>query len=401
MKILHTSDWHLGKQLQKIDFEEDLNLFFEWLLSTIKLEQIDVLLMSGDLFDQANPSQAALNQYYRFLSSSIPTGCKFIITGGNHDSAAVLNAPKSLLHQLDISVIGGACENLEDVFLVIEKKNEKIVVAAIPFLKEKDIRLATESESYADKIEKIKEGLGNYFKKVNSYYSANYTKIPFIVMAHLYVQGVESSESEREIQIGNQAGVSSTIFGKIPHYVALGHIHKPQTVGGSEHIRYSGSPISLSFSEREDKKQIVIIETENENLKSIKTINIPTFRKLISVSGTLKEIKQTLEKNNTYNLLPTLIEIIVEEEHYSSTLLCEVSDLVMDQPYEFLKIVKQKVVFKNQLRKTGQLLEPNAQLSDFTTTQLFEKRLDQEPDIENKEELLLAFKELLENMHNN
>src|SRR5690625_5906363 len=101
MKVLHTSDWHIGKQLHKFDLSEDLQLFFDWLFSVIESEKIDLLLVSGDIFDQANPSQAAFKQYYDFLKRLLPLRCKIILTGGNHDSAAVLNAPKELLKSFD------------------------------------------------------------------------------------------------------------------------------------------------------------------------------------------------------------------------------------------------------------------------------------------------------------
>src|SRR5690606_36976975 len=117
MKILHTSDWHIGKQLHKYDLSEDLNYFFNWLVNFIKTEKIDVLLVSGDIFDQANPSQAAFKQYYDLLKKLINRDCKIILTGGNHDSAAVLNAPKELLEAFDISVFGGAIENSSEMFV--------------------------------------------------------------------------------------------------------------------------------------------------------------------------------------------------------------------------------------------------------------------------------------------
>ena len=140
MKILHTSDWHIGKQLHKFDLSEDLDLFFEWLIAYIKNESIDVLLVSGDIFDQANPSQAAYKQYYDVLKQLINLDCKIILTGGNHDSASVLNAPAELLKAFDISVIGGSTDDIADMFIEIERKNEKLVVAAIPFLKHRASR---------------------------------------------------------------------------------------------------------------------------------------------------------------------------------------------------------------------------------------------------------------------
>src|SRR5690606_340454 len=259
MKILHTSDWHLGKQLHKYDLGEDLDYFFRWLVNYIKTNNIDVLLVSGDIFDQANASQTAYKQYYDLLKQLITLNCKIIITGGNHDSTSVLNAPKELLKAFDISVIGGSVEDASEMFVQVEKNGEKIVVAAIPFLKDRDIRKADTGETYATKIEQIKMGLQSYFSNINKHYTDNHSNQVFILMAHLYIQGSQISESEREIQIGNQAGIEPLIFQGIPHYVALGHIHKPQVISRSGNIHYCGSPIPLSFSEKEDCKQINVI----------------------------------------------------------------------------------------------------------------------------------------------
>jgi exonuclease SbcD len=279
---LHTADWHIGKQLHKIDLHEDMDLFFKWLITYIDENKIDVLLMSGDLFDHANPSQTALTQYYLFLKQLLLLKCKVIITGGNHDSPYVLNAPKDLLGILDIKVIGGAPENISDIFIECANENQKIIIAAVPFLRDKDIRNSLPGESYQDKIDLIRQGIKNYFNKINHYYNEHYKGLPYLVMAHLYAQGATISDSEREIQIGNQAGIEASIFGNEPHYVALGHIHKPQVVG-SNHIRYSGSPIQLSFSEKEDQKELVLIEI-NDSIFTINTVQLPQFRKLIAIN---------------------------------------------------------------------------------------------------------------------
>ena len=167
MNILHTSDWHIGKQLHKVDLSDDLELFFDWLLQTIKDKAIDLLLVSGDVFDQANPSQAAMTQYYGFLKRMIGSGCKILITGGNHDSAAVLNAPKDILSVLDVAVVGGATETISEVFFTYCKNNQKLVVAGVPFLKDRDIRKSVAGESYSDKIEQIRAGIKTYFSKVS------------------------------------------------------------------------------------------------------------------------------------------------------------------------------------------------------------------------------------------
>ncbi|CAN0591360.1 unnamed protein product, partial [Ectocarpus sp. 12 AP-2014] len=182
MKILHTSDWHIGKQLHKYDLVDDLNLFFEWLIVYIKTNGVAVLLVSGDVFDQANPSQAAFKQYYDVLRKLVQLDCKLIITGGNHDSAAVLNAPKELLKAFDISVIGGATEHISDMFIEVDKNGERLVVAAVPFLKDRDIRKSVAGETYATKIEQIKSGLQTYFSNINTHYQSNHSDAFFVVM---------------------------------------------------------------------------------------------------------------------------------------------------------------------------------------------------------------------------
>ncbi len=397
LKILHTSDWHIGKQLLKVDFSEDMELFFNWLIQTIESEEINVLLMSGDLFDQANPSQTALTQYYQFLKRMIHLECKIIITGGNHDSPYVLNAPKELLHFLDIEVIGGAPENLAELFIPIEANGEKVVVAAVPFLRDKDIRKSAPGESYEDKMEQIKEGLNAYFETVNNYYLEYYQGFNYVVMAHLFAQGAHTSESEREIQIGNQAGIEAAIFGEAPDYVALGHIHKPQTVG-FPHIRYSGSPISLSFSEKLDRKQVVILDIQNGKLNT-ETLEIPTFRRLVTFEGTLVEVKEQIANYHHQSPLTDLAELIVKEENENVQTIRELDDLLSRETENGLDIVKGKLEFVNKILGTYSFMGDGENVSDFKPEQLFEKRLDLEETIANRSDLVNAFKEIMEQIN--
>lgn len=397
LKILHTADWHIGKQLHKIDLHEDMNMFFKWLISYIEQNKIDVLLMSGDLFDHANPSQTALTQYYQFLKQLLPLRCKVIITGGNHDSPYVLNAPKELLDILDIKVIGGAPEKISDLFVECGDDEHKVIVAAVPFLRDKDIRNSLPGESYPDKIELIRKGIEQYFQNVNEHFNQHYKGSPFIVMAHLYAQGARVSDSEREIQIGNQAGVGVSIFGKEPHYVALGHIHKPQVVG-SNHIRYSGSPIQLSFSEKEDQKEVVLIEI-NDSSFSINPVKLPQFRKLTAINGTLNEVKTKIENYQSASVLCDLAEILITEDNYSSEAVSALEDLLVAEPKNNLRILKGKIEFKNQLKGTSELLSSNKDINDYSPVQLFEKRLEQEESLSiDKSELINAFKEILEKL---
>lgn len=373
-------------------------MFFTWLIAYIKTENIDVLLVSGDIFDQANPSQAAYKQYYDLLKNLITLDCKIILTGGNHDSPTVLNAPAELLKSFDISVIGGATEALSDMFISVEKNNEKLVVAAIPFLKDRDIRKSAAGESYATKIEQIKSGLRTYFTNVNEYYSQHCTDQAFILMGHLYVQGSELSESERDIQIGNQAGVEAIMFGEIPHYVALGHIHKPQVVSEAQNIHYCGSPIPLSFSEKEDCKQINVITIENNTISKIDIVPIPKHRNLVTFEGSLQEVEDKLNSYSEETTLMSLAEIIVNEESESLERRQAFESLVNSQLNANIEIVKSRLNFKNRIRGASDAFAVGTDVADVTPLQMFEKKLELQSDLENTEELKNAFREILEEL---
>ncbi|MAP81083.1 MAG: exonuclease sbcCD subunit D [Aequorivita sp.] len=396
MKILHTSDWHIGKQLLKYDLSEDLSLFFDWLINYIKSQNIDVLLVSGDIFDQANPSQAAYKQYYDLLKKLINLDCKIILTGGNHDSAAVLNAPAQLLKTFDISVIGGATNNLSEMFIPVKKGNSQVVVAAIPFLKDRDIRKSVAGETYATKIEQIKSGLRTYFANVNTHYNKNYANRAFILMGHLYVQGSEISESERDIQIGNQAGVEATMFNRVPHYVALGHIHKPQVVSAEQNIHYCGSPIPLSFSEKEDCKQINVITVEDNTVTNVEIVPIPKFRNLITFEGNLEKVKEQIANYSENTKLTSLAEIIVNEEDESLYLRQEFEEFINAATNPNLQIVKSRLNFNNKIRGASDAFKTGTDVADVTPMQMFEKKLELHGGIENTEELKNAFREILE-----
>ena len=398
MKILHTSDWHIGKQLHKYDLNEDLDLFFEWLIDYIKTENIDVLLVSGDIFDQANPSQTAYKQYYDVLKRLINQDCKIILTGGNHDSASVLNAPAELLKAFDITVIGGAIEEIDEMFIEVEKNHEKIIVAAIPFLKDRDLRKSVAGETYATKIEQIKSGLQTYFSNVNDHYNKNHSEEVFIVMGHLYVQGSELSESERDIQIGNQAGVEAHMFGKIPHYVALGHIHKPQVISREQNIHYCGSPIPLSFSEKEDCKQINVITVENNRIANVEIIPIPKHRNLITFEGSLQEVENKLNTYSEETTLMSLAEIIVNEETESLERRQAFEALINSKPNAKIEIVKSRLNWKNQFRGASDAFAVGTDVADVTPMQMFEKKLELQSGMENTEELKNAFREILEEL---
>ena len=227
MKILHTADWHLGKQLLKEDLKQDHELFFEFLIETIVSQEVDVLLVTGDIFDYANPSNESKRSYLDLLFRLKNLGkIKIIITAGNHDSISYLESAKSVLSLLDITIVG----DLETVDLVplMEDNLVKAIVIPVPFLSDRVLRHGAEMTNQEEKINIIKESLMEVFTTWSLKAKELYPGIPIIALGHLYVQGASISESERDIQIGNQAGVAAAGFDELFDYFALGHIHKPQ-----------------------------------------------------------------------------------------------------------------------------------------------------------------------------
>ena len=399
MRVLHTSDWHIGKHLHKEDLNQEIALFFDWLLETIAQEQIDVLLVSGDIFDQANPSQASLKMYYDFLVA-VHGRCKVILTGGNHDSAAVLNAPKDLLQTMDITVIGGAVKDKIDLFVPVKVGAEELVVAAVPFLKDRDIRASVAGESYSDKITQIKSGLHRYFEEVNEVFTEHYKGTPFIVMGHLYIHGAAVSDSERDIQIGNQAGIEANIFQGIPDYVALGHIHKPYKVATESNVHYCGSPVSLSFSEKEDIKQINIVDISKENVTT-KIVKVPKFRDVLLLEGSLDAVAQQLEAYTKTHDLPALVEVQVTEPMETLNSFEQFQQRIQEYESPDLKVLKSKLQFETMQGGSSTVVDTFSDLEDLKPLELFQKKLDLDLQLEGaeKEEFTNAFRELLQDLN--
>jgi exonuclease SbcD len=400
MKILHTADWHIGKILHKHPLEDELSHFFDWLIQLIQTESIDVLLVSGDVFDLANPAVKDRQMYYQFLSRLLGMEIKVIITGGNHDSVGLLNAPQTILQELKITVVGGATENIADE--LIEVKNAagevELIVAAVPFLRDKDLRNTATDGKYKSRVEAIQEGIKNHYAELAEICEAKYPTLPVIAMGHLYARGVKTSESEREIQIGNTAMIESSIFSDTFDYVALGHIHRPQVIGENEQIRYSGSPIALSFSEKKDHKIVLVVEVENGKINAPQVFPILKQRELKKFKGTLESVKDDLEKYAPDFPLISFVEIEIVEEQFSSLVLAEVEEMVagFSENQQF-KILKNRTHFDHDGKDTSDLFKEGVHIEDLNPLEVFKKKLALEAvEPSQKAALLDAFMELLE-----
>ncbi len=344
MKILHTSDWHLGQRLLQLDRHEEFRLALEWLLEVIRDEKIDVLLVAGDIFDIGNPPNQSRQLYYNFLRQILQTDCRHVvITGGNHDSPAMLNAPRELLEGFNIHVLGAATDNPEDELIVLRDSNNKaeLVVAAVPFLRDRDLRISRVGESSQSRQERLQNGLTEHYEQLAALAKPYHQQgIPTIAMGHLYAKGAVAAERQDNIYVGNRENMEAGQFPTLFDYVALGHIHRAQTVGNAEHIRYCGSLIPLSFSETQDDKQVWILHIEDNSIKEIEKKSVPTFRRLKTIHGSLEKVQQSLERfaAKPDRLLTPWVEVVVEVEDFVPQLDQVLQEFCADMPLELVKV---------------------------------------------------------------
>jgi DNA repair protein SbcD/Mre11 len=401
MIVLHTSDWHLGQKLHENERYPEHGLFLDWLYDIILEQKVNVLLVSGDIFDTANPSHQSKTMYYDFLMRLKGTCCKdVVITGGNHDSPGELNAPKEILKSLNVHVIGCATEDIEDEIIPIKAAGEevKVIICAVPFLRDRDIRKAVAGEDYDVIEQRVKDGIINHYeqlaKRCASYKT---TGVPVIAMGHLYAAGVSASESEKEIHVGNLGQVAADKFPSVFDYVALGHIHRPQLVGKTHHIRYSGSPIPLSFSEYSDKKLVYILNIENGKIDTIKDLLIPETRKLIRIEGSYEEIANKIEalKISSSALIPWA-EVKVKIDTPDPNILEDVK-LLGKGKIEILLVRAENI---NSSKSLDQLITATESLEELSPFDVFTKKCETVGvSKEDQPEIFQAFNELVSIYH--
>ncbi|MBF8962658.1 exonuclease SbcCD subunit D C-terminal domain-containing protein [Pontibacter sp. FD36] len=403
MRVLHTSDWHLGQRLVNLERTEEHQHFLDWLLQTIEAEKVEVLLMAGDVFDTGAPSNTALRQYYNFLTKVCATCCRhIIITGGNHDSVSTLNAPKELLDCFNIKVIGGATADLLDELIELrdEKGQLELAVCAVPFLRDRDVRLSVAGESYEEREQRIKQGIAAHYAAfvphVQPYKDQG---IPVVAMGHLFAAGGSASDSEKEIHVGNLGQIGADQFPKEFDYVALGHLHRPQQVNKAHHIRYSGSPIPLSFSEVTDKKVVYVLDFENGQLTDLKEIAIPVCRKLVRFKGSLEEVKQKIEvyDNSSYNL-PAWAELQVELDAPIPDLNQQLEEVLQLKSDELQLLIHRPPLIKTVRKTLEQEVREEVDLHTLSEKEVFMKRCESAFPESDHTELRTTFSELLELM---
>ncbi len=399
MKILHTSDWHLGNTFHERKRTAEFEAFFAWLEACILAENIDALIVSGDIFDSGNPGTQALEIYFNFLGRVAKTRCRHvIITAGNHDSPSLLNVPKEILRLQNIHVIGSKTDCPEDEVLVLDNESGKpeIIVCAVPYLRDRDVRTVEAGESIDDKTLRLLDGIRTHYHEVCTVADLRRSQlgmhIPLIVMGHLYTEGglVTEDDGVREHYIGNLVRIRADTFLPGIDYLALGHLHMPQCVAGNASWRYSGSPLPLGFSDAKQQKKVIVVEFDDQKKSSVREIPVPCFQEMEQITGTCDEIESRLCSLKAKDK-PIWIEIILDDPTVIPGIRDKIATLTKGTKLVVLDI-------KNN-RLTDQILKQVAadeSLDQLTETDIFNRCLDAhkiEPG--ERTELLALFEEIM------
>ena len=390
MKILHTSDWHIGQKFMGKSRQEEHESFLSWLFDTIKKENIDLLIVAGDIFDTGTPPNYALELYYNFLKKLfVIKNLTVIITAGNHDSISTLKASKELLEVLNVHVVTSGEVDENEIIPIYKDDILEGVVCAVPFLRDSVVRNSVSGQTTHDKEKSLNVGIKQHY--IDVYEEAKKLtqekNLPIIATGHLTTVGGRSSESERDIYIGGTLDIGGDFLGQYFDYVALGHLHINQIVG-SNHVRYSGSPIPLSFSESTQKKKVNIITFENKIAK-VEEIEIPSYKTLLVLKGDLNSIKNDLKNVSDKQ---TWIEVHLKDENpmFANQAIREYAN-ELDLMILAIKI--------DRSEKRLQAKELNVvSLDELSPNEVFKRRLDAE-ELEDDafiEELTMNFNKVVE-----
>ena len=282
MRIIHTSDWHIGRRFERESLAGDQQAFLEWLAGLVAEERVDLVLVAGDVYDRSLPAEDAVDLLDRGLDAVRTAGAQVAIISGNHDSARRLGFGAAR------QALGGVHVFADDrnppIPRVLSAGDEQVALVAVPFLDphlaatprpadDGTPRAATHQNVLADALEAGRLGL------------ATLGPMPSIAVAHAYVSGAGLSDSERTLAVGGADQVDPSVLDGFD-YVALGHLHRPQRIGGTDAVAYSGSPLPYSFSE-DHQKSVRLLEVDGGRIGDISIVPVPVGRKVVTLTGTL------------------------------------------------------------------------------------------------------------------
>lgn len=370
----------------------------DWLLGQVEAQAVDAVLIAGDIFDTGTPPSYARELYSQLVVRLHGAGVALLLLAGNHDSVATLGESRALLACLTSTVVAAAGQPEAQV-VVLPKRGAPgapgtqgeagCVVCAIPFIRPRDVLQSQAGQSADDKQHALQLAIQGHYQDVFNAASARRTalelalgrKLPLIATGHLATVGARTSESVREIYVGTLNAFPASAFPPVD-YIALGHIHQPQTVGGLDHIRYCGSPIPLSFDEARQQKQVLLVDLDASGLQTITPLPVPRFQALAAVKGNLAALAEAIRAAALEGTLdrPVWLDVTVAEDDYLADLSPRIGALTAGLPVEVLRMRRER---GNEAARLSS--QANETLDELTPHDVFDRRLAQEeltPDLQ-------------------
>lgn len=400
MRIIHTSDWHLGQYFFTKSRAAEHQAFLSWLTGQVEQYQVDAIIVAGDIFDTTSPPSYARELYNQFIVRLQKTGCQLVILGGNHDSVATLNESRELLSYLNTQVIASVLEQPQQQVIVLNNRqgDAAAILCAIPFIRTRDVVTSQAGQSSGEKHLALQQAIADHYQQI---YQLALNKrqeyaqpIPIIATGHLTTVGASTTDSVRDIYIGTLDAFPAQAFPPAD-YIALGHIHRPQIVAKSEHIRYSGSPIALSFDEAGQQKSVVLVEFQQANLESITLLTVPEFQPMRLIKGDIAQIEAELAAFSDYSAeRPIWLDIEVISQHYLNDVQRHIQQLVEPLPVEVVLLRRSKDLTRQSIQR-----QARETLSELTVNEVFERRLAlDEPQTDDQQQRQQRIKHLFLNL---
>ncbi len=333
MRILHTGDWHLGKNLEGVSRMDEQELFLNDFIHIVEENNIDLVIIAGDVYDTSNPPARAEKMFYDTLKKISKDGERLtIVISGNHDNPERIVAAGPLAMDHGIIMVGTPKTivptgeygnhkvlNSGEGFIEIEINGEKAVVLTVPYPSEKRLNevLYNEMDEDEDKLKTYSDRIHTLFDKLKENYREDTINL---VVSHLFAMGSEESGSERSIQLGGSFIVNGSCFPKEAQYIALGHVHKPQLVPGTDkRARYSGSPIHYNKKEINFEKKCFIVDVKPKEEAIIEEVPLKVYKpieiwKCSSIEDAIEKCEENKDRDCWVYMEVTTDRYIREDE---------------------------------------------------------------------------------------
>lgn len=374
MRIIHTSDWHLGQNFYSKSRAAEHSAFLDWLLTSAQAHEVDAIIgrRQTSLIPGSPPSYAR-ELYNRFVVQLQQTGCQLVVLAGNHDSVATLNESRDILAFLKTTVVASAGHA---PFILPQRDGTPgAIFCPVPFLRPRELVTSQAGHSGGEKQQLLLNAISDYYQQ--QYEAACALRgdrpLPIVASGHLTTVGASKSDAVRDIYIGTLEAFPASHFPPVD-YVALGHIHRAQKIGGSDHIRYSGSPIALSFDETGKSKSVNLVTFSDGHLAEVLPLTVPVTQPLAVLKGDFSSISEQLTQWRDAPQEPVVwLDIEITSDEYLHDIQRKIQAQTEDLPVEVLLVRRSRAQRERIL--AGERRET---LSELQVEEVFERRLAQE-----------------------